>query len=113
MTEHEAGDTIFNQGKYQHDVFFLKNNSQAYCYKGDPGDAWYVVLSGRANIVVIKGFKVPRKVLVSTLQCGDGFGGQALVNDGPRTASVITATPTLLLRVEKSDYKRLLGFSKF
>jgi CRP-like cAMP-binding protein len=39
---------------------------------------------------------------------GAGFGDLALVNDKPRTASIVTATECKLVMVEKADYNRIL-----
>lgn len=39
---------------------------------------------------------------------GAGFGDLALVNDKPRTASIVTATRCTLVLVEKADYNRIL-----
>ena len=39
---------------------------------------------------------------------GAGFGDLALVNDKPRTASIVTATRCTLVLVEKTDYNRIL-----
>ncbi|KAJ3194207.1 hypothetical protein HK101_003279 [Irineochytrium annulatum] len=78
--------------------------------QGDLGEAWHIVLSGRLDVLVSKGFDLERKTMISTLKSGDAFGSQALIHDGPRTATVVCETPVVMLRVEKSVYVKLLGF---
>jgi CRP-like cAMP-binding protein len=59
--------------------------------QGDPGEGFYVVESGRAEVV-------RHGRLVNTLDHGDGFGEVALLGDTPRTAT-IRASANVALRV--------------
>ncbi|KAI9204148.1 uncharacterized protein BJ171DRAFT_621072 [Polychytrium aggregatum] len=80
--------------------------------QGEPGDRWYVVLSGSVR-VMIRRDQDPTSadesmIVVNFAWPGDSFGDSALVNDAPRAATIQTQEPTTLAVVEKSDYKRLL-----
>jgi CRP-like cAMP-binding protein len=57
--------------------------------KGEKGDAFYVVLTGQARVVS------GRKFLTRLLP-GDHFGEIAVIDGGPRTASVISESPMTL-----------------
>jgi CRP-like cAMP-binding protein len=57
--------------------------------QGDRGDRFYVVESGRAEVV-----RDGR--LVNTLGRGDGFGEIALLGDGPRTATICASADARL-----------------
>ena len=66
--------------------------------KGDPGDAFYVVLSGQARVVS------GRKFLMRLLP-GDHFGEIAVIDGGPRTASVISETPMTLAMLSQKNFR--------
>ncbi|KAI8852727.1 cyclic nucleotide-binding-like protein [Chytridium lagenaria] len=102
-------DFIFNQLCTKATIQELPRGTIIF-NQGDPGESWHVILTGRVNILVSKGFDLHQKSHISTLSSGEALGLKALVNDSPRTATAITETPVTLLRVAKTDYKNLLGF---
>ena len=57
--------------------------------QGDPGDAFYVIASGRADVV-------RHGRTVNTLEAGAGFGEVALLSETRRTATVRSAGPAPL-----------------
>ncbi|MGK7942627.1 MAG: cyclic nucleotide-binding domain-containing protein [Crocosphaera sp.] len=71
--------------------------------EGDPGDSFYIILSGSVDIFVPK----INKHLV-TLKAGDIFGELALILGIPRTASVKTLEKTKLFVIDKIRFKTLL-----
>ncbi|HET9124929.1 MAG TPA: cyclic nucleotide-binding domain-containing protein [Solirubrobacteraceae bacterium] len=73
--------------------------SQTVFEEGDRGDCFYVVESGRAE--VIRGGRIIR-----TLGRGDGFGEIALLNDEPRTATIraAAAAPLRVVTLQRSTY---------
>jgi len=75
---------------------------------GDPGDAFYVIVRGRAGVA--------GKNLSRTLREGDYFGEIALIDDGPRSATVIAVDELRTIVIPKSAFLTLLvrepGFAR-
>ncbi len=75
--------------------------------QGDPGDAYFVILAGEAEVWEA-GADGAAPVLVNRLVDGDSFGEAALLAEGPRSASVRMTTPGRLLVLAKADFDALL-----
>jgi len=69
--------------------------------EGDPGEALFVVLSGEAKIT-----RGGRKV--GGVVPGDFFGELSAMDGGPRSASVVAATPVRLLRLFRHTLSSLI-----
>jgi len=69
--------------------------------KGDKGDAFYVVLTGQAKVMSGRKF-------ITRLLPGDHFGEIAVIDGGPRTASVISETPMTLLVLTQKDFRQVM-----
>ena len=80
--EYEAGDTIVTQGK--------------------GGEGFFVITSGAAK--VIRKRPDGSEVVVNELGAADFFGELALLDDGPRTASVVATEPTECLVLTRWDF---------
>jgi CRP-like cAMP-binding protein len=65
--------------------------------QGDPGDAFYVVKEGLAEVLV-DGY------VIGTVAQGGSFGERALLRDVPRTATVRAAGPMELLALSREDF---------
>ncbi len=74
--------------------------------EGDEGDAWYVVYEG--ELVVNKKMPVGPSHDIARLERGDCFGEMALLDEAPRTAAVVCATPAILLRFPRAEFEALL-----
>ncbi|HRH89609.1 MAG TPA: cyclic nucleotide-binding domain-containing protein [Rubrivivax sp.] len=75
--------------------------------QGEPGDSFYVILDGEAEVWAADAADgVPR--LVNSLADGDSFGEEALLAQSSRTATVTMTTPGRLLVLGKADFDALL-----
>lgn len=77
--------------------------------QGDPGDAFYVIISGFADVVQVADSGV--ELVVATLGPGDGFGEMALLDRAPRNATVRTNTALTALMISQTDFAAALGSS--
>jgi CRP/FNR family transcriptional regulator, cyclic AMP receptor protein len=68
--------------------------------KGKSGGDFFVILEGKADVEADKGRR--------TLGPGDFFGEIALIDNGPRTATVKTATPMRCLVLGHSQFRDVL-----
>ena len=74
--------------------------------QGDPGNRFYILVRGKVD--VIQEDPDGAEVRVAVLHDGDYFGEIALLQDVPRTASVITRAPSVFLSLERSEFASLL-----
>jgi CRP/FNR family cyclic AMP-dependent transcriptional regulator len=75
-------------------------------FEDDPGDALYVVLSGRVKVVLVG--EDGREVILSILSEGDFFGEMSLIDDEPRSAHVIAMEGSNLLVLRRQDFQLCL-----
>ena len=66
--------------------------------EGDPGDRYYVLASGALRV------ERAGQALRDLTNPGDGVGEIALLRDVPRTASVVTTTPSTLLAIDRAPF---------
>lgn len=74
---------------------------------GDPTDSLYIVLSGRLKVLMSD--EQGREVILSILGPGEFFGEMGLLDDSPRSATVVTQEPCELLTISKTDFKHSLA----
>ncbi|MGQ0654033.1 MAG: Crp/Fnr family transcriptional regulator [Betaproteobacteria bacterium] len=74
---------------------------------GDPTDSLYIVLSGRLKVMMSD--SEGKEVILSILGPGEFFGEMGLIDDEPRSASVVTMEPCELLSVSKRDFNKCLA----
>ncbi|HUO58985.1 MAG TPA: cyclic nucleotide-binding domain-containing protein [bacterium] len=73
--------------------------------QGDPGDAFYLIASGRVTVWINKGNK---RVHVANLYADNYFGEMSLISNAPRNATVIAEGLTELFVLEKHNFERIL-----
>jgi len=79
---------------------------EAIFQKGDPGEALYIVLSGKVRIYreSLEG----RSKLLAYVHPSEVFGEMSLIEERPRSASAIAETPTEVLVLFRDTYFNLL-----
>ena len=80
---------------------------------GDPGDALYIVAEGEVAVLgpapAGKGGDADATLpTIAALRQGQAFGEMALLSGGARTATIRAVTDTILLRIAKEDFERLV-----
>ncbi len=75
--------------------------------EGATGDAFYFIVSGSVRISTM----VPGvgEEALTILREGEYFGEMALIDDAPRSASAIANDNTILLLIEKDNFRKLLA----
>ncbi|MDQ6885173.1 MAG: cyclic nucleotide-binding domain-containing protein [Candidatus Dormibacteraeota bacterium] len=74
--------------------------------QGDPGDAFYIVRGGSVEVI---GRNERSRRRLATLKVGDFFGEIALLRNAPRNATVRGLEPGSVWRLERHDFRDLLG----
>ena len=74
--------------------------------QGEPANAFYVLISGRARAVKT-GSNDGEEIVLGSLRPGDSFGEAALIEGGTRTATVRCSTSVEVLRLDRSDFLAL------
>ena len=68
---------------------------------GEPGDEFFLIIDGTARVDVSVEKQVP-------LHPGEFFGEMSLLDGGPRSATVVAATPVRLLVINRRHFSVLL-----
>ena len=80
------------------------DSSSSVVREGSHGDAMYLVLEGelRARLLVSG-----KETILATLCVGDFFGEISLLDQGPRSADVVTNRQSLLLKITAKAFQRM------
>jgi CRP/FNR family transcriptional regulator, cyclic AMP receptor protein len=74
---------------------------------GDVTDSLYIILSGRLKVMMSD--TEGKEVILSILGPGEFFGEMGLIDDAPRSASVVALEPCELMSITKRDFKKCLA----
>lgn len=77
--------------------------------QGDTGDSLYFLVAGRLRFYIDG--DDPRDALVGEVSAGETVGEMALLTDEPRTATVRTIRDSILLRLDRDAFDRLVASS--
>ncbi len=74
---------------------------------GDPGDSLYIIRSGSVEIFIRD--DTGKRIVLETATAGDYFGEISLLDNGPRTASVVATEDLEALRLDRPDLEQFLN----
>ena len=75
--------------------------------EGDATDSLYIILSGRIKVYVSD--EDGKEIILNDQGPGEYFGEMALLDEGPRSASVMTLEPTRLAVLSKQTFRDCLA----
>ena len=78
------------------------------CQEGEPGDALFLIRSGHAAI--FKG-SADAPIVLTCRGAGEFVGEMAILEDLPRSASVVALEEVQLIKMTRDDFQRLLSDS--
>ncbi len=70
--------------------------------KGDPGDKFYIIVTGSVNVINDAG------ITISSLVKGDVFGEMSLICNETASATIQVAEDTSILYIDQKNFKRIL-----
>jgi CRP/FNR family cyclic AMP-dependent transcriptional regulator len=82
-----------------------KKNTMIIC-EGDQSDSLYIILSGKVKVFLSD--EEGKEVTLTTQKEGEYFGELAMLDDAPRSASVVTMEPTKLAVISKAAFDECL-----
>ena len=81
------------------------DDGKIVCHQGDPGDAAYLIIDGKADIV-LEGPAGP--ITVATLGANDIVGEMAILCDAPRNATVRAHGRLVALKIAKGPFMQMV-----
>src|SRR5512132_4557253 len=75
-------------------------------FENEEGDSFFMILEGRIKVTILG--DDGREVILSMLGPGDFFGEMALLDNEPRSATVIATETLELVTIWRSDFLQIL-----
>lgn len=82
--------------------------SRTYAFQGQPGDEFFIILEGEANVLQKRSDDAPFET-VGHLTSSDYFGEIALLLDRPRAATVVAKTFLKCVKLDRARFERVMG----
>lgn len=82
---------------------------QTLMNQGDPGDAMYMIVSGRLRTYIAD--EDGQQRMVREITRGQVVGEMSLYTDEPRSATLVAIRDTVLVRLGKEEFRQLLSIS--
>ncbi len=74
--------------------------------EGEQGEGAYFIMEGRVKVIALSpNFN---EIFLGELEEGEIFGEMALIDDKPRSASIVTITPCKLAFISKKEFNKLI-----
>jgi CRP-like cAMP-binding protein len=99
LPEHERLDLAKNGNRKEF------SSGELVFAKGDPAEAFYIVLKGR---VLISNYSVDQKIIYDVPCSGDNFGEVSAIDGNSRTADATTLEDSELLIIRRSVFLQLI-----
>jgi diguanylate cyclase (GGDEF)-like protein len=100
---------LFSTSQYDLLPYFSERNCQPgeiLVQEGEPGDSMYLIYTGKA--VILKG-DLDHPIILDVRQPGSIVGEMALLENAPRSATVVALQPMTLLRMSRKKFFELLN----
>lgn len=97
---------------YRHDIIEVGDvrawpKGSQIIVEGEPGDAVYFILSGRAKVTLYG--EEGKEIVLSVLNEGDMFGELSIIDDRPRSANVVAMRDVECLVVTRDSFLNYLN----
>lgn len=79
--------------------------------QGEPSDSFFVIVAGEVEIKIHPGAGGPPRSIV--LSDGDFFGEMGVMRNAPRSGDGIIKSDSVLLKIMKQDFDRLMSVNKY